>query len=206
MSQTCSIDSIARTLVTAATNHSATSPASSQSLPDPARRLVANGEYAKAYDLLQTLPHSTYVRNAMAVCAIRSGRIDQAISIYRDLLLIPGTTILRKESPDLLKVNFAIAVLLKGLPSGALDILDEVKDPIQISAVRVKSAIRQWSNSLSFWRRWDWKINRIDPVGCQVPIELELGNFELGEFYVAVQTSIPKTSVTPKPTAPKLAA
>lgn len=201
MRPTSSSDSIARNLATAATIHSATSTASSQWLPDRAQRLVANGEYAKAYDLLQTLPHSSSIRNAMAVCAIRCGRIDQAISIYRDMLLIPGTTILRKESPDPLKVNFAIAVLLKGLPSGALDILDEVQDPAQVSAVRVKSAIHQWSKSLSFWRRWDWKINRIDPVGCQVPTD-----FELGDFDFAVQTSRSETSVTPKSAAPKIAA
>ena len=114
-------------------------------------------------------------------------------------MLNPGTTTIRFDVDDLTKINFATALMLKGTPSGALDVLAELRTPEMLPAVRLRAAIIQWSKSLSWWRRWDWKFNRIDPPNARVPID-----FEPGEFIFAVQR---KSGDSPtNPTAPKLAA
>ena len=108
---------------------------------------------------------------------MRAGQYDEALRIYRALLLIPGSTQLRPETDDLCRVNFATALMLHGLPSGALDVLSELRAPRLPAAMMIREAIQKWSRSLPWWRRIDWKLNRVDPPGARVPIDFEPGEF-----------------------------
>ncbi len=162
---------------------------------------IRRGDYQQACDILISLPPQEWTTNTLGVCAMRCGRIEPAVQVFRGLLLRPNTTVIRVDANDILRVNYATALLLRGLPSGALAALDELKDPHRPTAIRLKQAVRRWAASLPFWRRWDWKLSRIDPPNSSIPID-----FEPGEFHFAVETHRPLTPVDPKPASPKLAA
>ena len=161
--------------------------------------LVGRKSYEEAADLLRTAPRSQWTSNTLGVCLLRCGRVDEALQLYRSLALNPGTTTLRPEVDDLTCVNFATALMMKGMPSGAMDVLADMHAVDILPAVRLRAAIIQWSKSLSWWRRLDWKLNRIDPPKAHVPID-----FEPGEFSFVVQRK--PENLPAKPTGPKLAA
>lgn len=139
--------------------------------------LVSRKQYDDAAKLLRTAPRSTWTSNTLGVCLMRSGQIDEALKVYRALLLMPGTTQLRPEADDLCRINFATALMLHGLPSGALEVLNELQSPQLPAAELIRAAIEKWSRTLPLWRRLDWKFNRIDPRGTHVPIDFEPGEF-----------------------------
>ncbi len=161
--------------------------------------LVSRKAYEEAANLLRTAPRSPWTSNTLGVCLMRCGRIEEALQIYRVLVLNPGTTVLRSDADDYARLNMATALTLKGTPSGALDLLVELRDKEFAPAARLRETITRWSNSLSFWRRLDWKFNRIDPHHCKV-----LFDYEPGEFPFLVQRC---TAEFPSdPNSPRLAA
>jgi len=170
--------------VIAAASTNATNSLPPPPIPPRVLKCIANGEYSQACDILEPLPRSMWTRNTLGVCAMRCGRLGQAVDVFRGLLLISGTTVIRLDAEDLLRVNFATALLLRGLTSGALEALSDVKDPTNAAAARVKDAIRQWSKSLPLLRRLDWRINGCAPANCCVTID-----FEPGEFHFVVETT-----------------
>lgn len=131
--------------------------------------------YQDAVAVLKAAGHEGRVRDLLGVCLMRAGEFDQAKQLYRQLVLVPNSVYPRPEINDACKRNYATALLLAGLPSGALEVLAfccDVRDP---RAVEIRAAIKRWEQSLSWFRRWDWKLNRIEPPHCSVPIEFEAG-------------------------------
>lgn len=115
--------------------------------------------------------------NARGVCLMRTGRYDEAVALFRNLVLQPGCTWMRKERPVHFKTNFATALLLIGHPSGCLDMLHELGGEAPATTEALRAAVKKWESGLS-WLSWlDWKINRIDPKNCTVPISFEPGEF-----------------------------
>jgi hypothetical protein len=125
--------------------------------------LLSSSDYCAAIDVLRTSGSHHDIRDALGVCLMRSCQYQQAIEIYRQLVLQPGSTRIRDGIDNRIKINFATALLLAGLPSGALDVLNKTQDPFDLQAVRIRLAIRSWAKSLSFWRRLDWHLNHIEP-------------------------------------------
>ncbi|WP_372898211.1 tetratricopeptide repeat protein [Stieleria sp.] len=148
-------------------------------LPRSVFNQIRSGNYAAAYHSLRTLPPNHLYRNCLGVCAMRTGKFDEAIQIFRGLALSPGTTIVRGDADDVLLINYATALLLGNLPSGALDVLGDLKDRDAPAAVEIRSAIDRWARGLSFWRRLDWKLNHIEPRNCSVPIDFAPGVFPI---------------------------
>tara|TARA_R110002073_G_scaffold7747_1_gene43631 strand:- start:80 stop:703 length:624 start_codon:yes stop_codon:yes gene_type:complete len=175
-------------------------------LPAPILRLIELGRYAEASERLQKLPRSPLILETLGVCLMRSNQNALAVNLFRRLALNPGTTVIRMDASDGLRVNFATAILLHGSPSGALDILQDLQDRDCLPAVRMKAAIQRWAKGLSFWRRLDWKWNRIEPANTQVPIDFELGEFPFTIGQAKLASELPSDGKPPKRTAPKLAA
>ncbi|MDV6030752.1 MAG: hypothetical protein F9B45_11775 [Phycisphaera sp. RhM] len=148
-------------------------------LPKSVFNQIRSGNYAAAYQSLRTLPPNHLHRSCLGVCAMRTGKIDEAIKIFRALSLCPGTTVVRVDADDVLRINYATALLLGNLPSGALDVLEELKDRDAPAAIQIRSAIDRWANGLSFWRRLDWKLNHIEPPNRSVPIDFAPGVFPI---------------------------
>lgn len=174
------------------------SPISGETGYDKARVLAQSGDYESAIKLLQDSRRTTETRDLLGVCLMRSGKLAEAVQVYRQLVLIPGSVMERPEIIDSCKRNFATALLMAGLPSGTLDVLSATADKNHPVAIHLRDCIKRWETTLSFFRRLDWKTGRIEPKNCVVPID-----FEPGEITASVVTSESKTE-TPQP--PVLAA
>ncbi|QEF98970.1 hypothetical protein Mal15_30280 [Stieleria maiorica] len=166
--------------VESAVNH--TFP-SAETLPERIAQQIQNNHYVAAYDALRTLPRSPLNLSCLGVLAMRIGHAEEAIRVFRGMVLTPGTTICRSDAGDTLLINYATALLLGNLPSGALDVLGNLQNRDALPAVQIRSAIKRWASGLSFWRRWDWKLNHIEPPNCSVPID-----FAPGIFPIAIQS------------------
>ncbi|EMI52909.1 tetratricopeptide repeat protein [Rhodopirellula sallentina] len=158
-------------------NGPVTNQAEKMGVPNKVLSLIQREDYVAAHEALRTLPRSLVVSQAMGVCVIRIGNAAEAVDLFRTMSVVPGTTVLKPEADDSLKVNYATALMMNGSPSGALDLLDELEDPCHPMALEIRAAIRKWANGLAFWRRWDWKLNRIDPPRCSVPFDFTPGVF-----------------------------
>ncbi|WP_182868280.1 hypothetical protein [Stieleria mannarensis] len=169
-------------VIESAVNHAAPSP-SADTLPDRISQQIQNGNYAAAYDALRTMPRSPGNLSCLGVLAMRIGHTDEAIRIFRGMVLCPGTTICRRDADDTLLINYATALLLGNLPSGAIDVLGNLNNRDALPAIQIRSAIKRWASGLSFWRRLDWKLNHIEPPNCSVPID-----FAPGVFPIAIQS------------------
>lgn len=138
-------------------------------IPASILKCITAGDYASACGALATLPRSPLRRHLLGVCLLRAGRIGEAIDVFRTLALNVGTTVVRLDADDLLRINYAAAILLSGKPGGALAILSELKNQHHSEAIAIRAAIGQWSRGLSFWRRLDWWLTGIDPPNANVP-------------------------------------
>jgi len=143
-----------------------------------AKSLIAKKDYASASAILRTASRDYHVLDALAVCLMRSGQPSEAISIYRSFAMLPGSVMVRPELSDLCKRNFATAMILHGSPSGGLDLLDSCRDRGGDRGLEIRAAIKTWEKTLTWWRRLDWKLNRIEPKHCVIPIAFEAGEFE----------------------------
>lgn len=136
-----------------------------------------DGDCRTALQLLRPQGHDPATMNAIGVCLMRLGHIEEAVALYRGMVMKPGCTWVRPEVPKLYKINFATALLLGGTPAGCLSVLDEIRDPGCPLVQRLRAAIKTWEAGLPFWRRWDWRINRIDPPKCPIQVDFAPGEF-----------------------------
>lgn len=143
-------------------------------------QLANHGDCRGAMQLLRPQGHDPETMNAMGVCLMRMGQINEATVLYRGMVIKPSCTWVRPEVPTLYKLNFATALLLGGTPSGCLSVLNDVQDPGNRMVQRLRGAIKAWEAELSFWRRWDWRINRIEPPKCRIKIDFAPGEFSHG--------------------------
>ncbi|TWU46969.1 tetratricopeptide repeat protein [Rubripirellula reticaptiva] len=140
--------------------------------------LIQKGNFAAAADFLAAAGRDPNVRNALGVCLMRIGHVDQAVDVFRSFVLVPGTVLERPEVSFASKRNFATALLLKGLPSGAITVLADIRDPDSTRSAQLYAAIRRWEKTLSWFRWLDWKLNSIEPCNCQVVLDFEPGEFD----------------------------
>ncbi len=153
-------------------------PAALHPALDLAWRHIEKGNYTAAADVLHAAGYDVRIRNALGVCLMRSGQTQAAVDVFRAFVLMPGSVMERQEISSACKRNFATALLMKGFPSGALSVLAETHEADHPMAVRLFAAIKQWENTLPWYRWLDWKINHIEPSACHVPLDFEPGEFE----------------------------
>lgn len=147
-------------------------------IPDAAWVLIGQGDYAQAAKVLATAGRDLLVRNALGVCLLRTGNYAGAVSVFRSFVLWPGTTVERHDVSNESKRNFATALLLKGLPCGALSVLAAMQAPDHPMTVRLYASIKAWEKSMS-WMSWlDWKTNGSEPRSCRFVIDFEPGEFD----------------------------
>ena len=143
-----------------------------------AMAFIQSGDHQAAVALLRASPRDLQTRNTLGVCLMRAGVVEEPLRIFRAIALVPGSVQERFDLHDVYRRNFAISLLLNGLPGGALDVLAQSREPDHVMAARIRAAIKSWENSLSFWRRFDWRILRVEPRFCNVPIDFEPGEFD----------------------------
>ncbi|MDA1050648.1 MAG: hypothetical protein O3C40_09220 [Planctomycetota bacterium] len=139
-------------------------------------RLSSVGEVRATSDA--PVDRSSNNQNRRAVKFLREGNLVEALCILRSLVLKPGCTWMRPEVSNLVKRNFATALLLDGHPSGCLEILAEIKDETHPRVRELRAAIERWEKTLSFFQWLNWWTGRIEPTNRPVLIEFILGELE----------------------------
>ncbi len=143
-----------------------------------AARFVASGNYQKALDVLRSARLDPALRNVMGVCLLRLGNVDEAVRVFRELVLQPGCIWVRRDIPAVYITNYATALLLQGHPSGCLEVLASLPDPSHAARQKLLAAVKAWSASLSLWQRFNWRFGRIEPKGCRVTVDFVPGELE----------------------------
>lgn len=134
-----------------------------------ARELMAKGQYQLALGVLPTASRDIEVRNACAVCLLRTHRYEQAIDMLRTVALNSKTNRVREDVPDHVRINFAIALFFGGQPAGGLEALLEINREEDPSVIMLREHARKWVAEMSFFRRLDWRLNRVAPKQRPVP-------------------------------------
>ena len=155
--------------------------------------LVSQGNFEKAFQLLNTKGDDLESQHAKGVCLLRLGRYKEAIDVFRRLVLNPGCIWMRPDRPLLYKTNFAVALLLGGHPAGCTAVLSEIDNDKHPSVVRLREIIKRWEKTLSFWQRFNWRWLVLEPENCPVNVD-----FVPGEF--VEQVTVPTDPLPSNPT------
>ncbi len=158
---------------------------------------VAAGQYEKALAVLASGGSTPLVQNARGVCLLRLGRYEDAVRLYRGLVLQAGGTWAKADVPTLYKTNFAMALLLDGHPSGCLSILQEINDEFYPPVIRLRQALAQWVKTLTFLQRMNWRFGRLEPANCQVAVDFPPGDFIETQAAAMDDKSIPMNVYPP---------
>ena len=158
---------------------------------------VAAGHYEKALGILATGGSTPPVQNARGVCLLRLGRYEDAVRLYRGLVLQAGGTWSKADVPTLHKTNFAMALLLEGHPSGCLSMLEEIGDESYPPVIRLRKALAQWVKSLTFLQRMNWWFGRIEPPHCHVAVDFPPGDLVETQAAANDDKSIPMNVYPP---------
>ncbi|MHB8860763.1 MAG: tetratricopeptide repeat protein [Pirellulaceae bacterium] len=152
---------------------------SGQETYDRVLRHVATGNYQKALDILRSAGRAPRMRNALGVCLMRMDRREEAVRIFRDLVLAAGCTWLKPEAPLLYKINYATSLLLAGHPAGCVEVLADLNAESHASVQQLRAQLKDWERSLSFWQRLNWRFGNIAPKNAPVVFESPPGEIEV---------------------------
>jgi hypothetical protein len=93
------------------------------------------------------------IENAYGVCLLRQGAVDQAVELFRRLVLFPNAVTFRSDVPSLYKCNFATALLLAGNVDGCRSTLNDIDNDLDPLVIELWGAIQQWKRTLNWWER-----------------------------------------------------
>lgn len=134
-------------------------------LREQIEKLLQAGQPKKALDVLaRTKDHSPWSTNAIAVCLLRLGQAEQAVELFRNLVL-SGSLFLRRDVPTAWKVNFATALLMTDNLPGCIQVLRDIQEEDHPGVQRLRKAIRQWEKELSLWEKIQWHLGG-QPARC----------------------------------------
>jgi tetratricopeptide (TPR) repeat protein len=131
-----------------------------QRLYAEARQWMAAGDYEKARQILNASSASDEMKNAKGVCLMRLGRHEEALRIYRNLVLQSGTMWMRPDVHIHFKVNLCTALLLAGHSAGCAASLAEINRDDHPAVQRLRNAIAAWKRELSLWQKILWWIGQ----------------------------------------------
>jgi len=117
--------------------------------------LLDTGQADKALEALRsTGQRSKALLNAYGVCLMRTGQVDKANAVFRNLV-IPGQGFcLDPEAPTIFKTNYAVALLLGKHVDGCIGVLNQIEDQAHPAVVKIRSAIEEWKRTLGRLRRF----------------------------------------------------
>ena len=146
-------------------------PAPHASLYEHAVALLNADNPQGAFELLKSKFNTDQLlKNAFGVCQLRLGNIDQALNLFRGLVLYNGVC-LRPDAPPQMKTNYATALLLSGNIAGCGGVLSEMWDKPTPGTERLQAAIQKWKFSLTFWEKLKqlYGGNTVRPVTLDFP-------------------------------------
>ncbi len=115
-------------------------------------RLLETGRVDEALTLARSR-HDAPMKNAQGVCLMRKGLAEDAVRVYRPLVLDNTGLFMREQIPPVYKTNYALALLLSGHIAGGISILNEVAGEDDPSVERLRKLVADWKSKLSFFQR-----------------------------------------------------
>ncbi len=136
-------------MVTKTTNAIATKTLNASAALQHIRELLDHDRPSEALNfILHSGNDSPAMENARGVCLLRLGRLDEAISVLRDVAF-QDLPVIPSDVPALFQVNFAVAMLRANYDKGeALVISNRLNGNEHPEAAKLKAAVRQWKESL----------------------------------------------------------
>lgn len=131
-------------------------------------RLLEHGKLNDALTLARSR-HDADMKNAQGICLMRKGHADEAVRIYRTLVLDNTGLFLRENLPVVYKTNYALALMLSGHPGGGLSVLEELGDVDHPSVHKLRQAMDAWKAKLNFLQ----KIGLAMGLEPKRPVELD---------------------------------
>lgn len=132
-----------------------------------ARRALDRGDAWVAASVLSKIQPTPGLANLRAVCALRLGKIADAIALIEPVVLPGGARLPAEDTPDAWIVTLATARVLSGDVRAGKTALRWVKNVNDESAERLRQAIARWKRSGRLFKR---------PTG---PVQLD---FPPGDF------------------------
>jgi Flp pilus assembly protein TadD len=137
-------------------------------------RYLETGKLDEALTLARSR-HDADMKNAQGVCLMRMGKADEAVRIYRTLVLDNTGLFLRQDLPVVYKTNYAISLLLSGHPAGAIEILKELSEVDHPRVQKLRSAIGGWKSQLNIFQKLGLALG-VEP---KRPVQLEFAPGDL---------------------------
>jgi len=143
---------------------------------DRVRQLLDQNRPQEALDLIDHVgQNSASMKNAQGVCLLRLGRIEDAISVLREITF-QGHICIPSDTPVVYQTNFATAMLLANHKEGVIDIISRLDEKQHPAVVRIRSAMKTWEKGLNLLQRLLFKAG-IYP-GKAIPIDFAPGDLE----------------------------
>jgi hypothetical protein len=141
------------------------------------KALVDRNNYQKALEVIPASNSKPELRNARAVCLMRLHDFPTAVQVFRTFALTEYSQTMKANLPEYMKVNFAIALFFGGQPAGGWAAMNELETTRDDQILIVREACRNWIAGFGFFKRLDWKLNKIAPESLPpIPVE-PLGRF-----------------------------
>lgn len=101
--------------------------------------------------------------NALGVCLLRLGKHQEAIQLFRGLVLPNGGVLTSNDVPASYRLNFASALLADGNYDGFLSLLNGVEPYDHAEVKRLRDTHAQWLQTISFGRKLLWQLGILEP-------------------------------------------
>ena len=121
-----------------------------QNKPDQAGKLLAGSR-------------SPAETNALGVCLLRLGKHQEAIQLFRGLVLPGGGVVTSRDVPVAYRLNFASALLADGNYDGFISFLNDVPPADHSEAKRLHEIHDRWLQSISMGRKLLWRLGVSQP-------------------------------------------
>lgn len=144
---------------------------------DHITKLINAGRVHEALETInRTNDNSPWMQNARAVCLMRSGQSDKALSVLTALVYQPNSVVFRQNVPEILKLNLVTAMLLSGNVSGAMTVMQQVHQDSPMRT-QIQNAVNQWKRSRPLMSRIAFSCG-ILPYNSPVPLDFLPGQLE----------------------------
>lgn len=121
------------------------------------RQLLEENRPQDALNLINRIDQdSASMKNARGVCLLRLGRIEEAISVFREITF-RGHICIPSDTPIVYQTNFAVAMLMGNHKQAVADIISRLDEKQHPAVGRIRSAIRKWEKSLRLFKRLLYK-------------------------------------------------
>ncbi len=116
---------------------------------------------------------SQEMKNALGVCLMRAGHVEQAVNVLRDLVF-QNFICIPSDTPPLYQANYATALLLKNYNQMAIEIIKKLPIDSHPYVAQLHRAIRQWQKNLPLLHQLRCLLG-LYPSVSRVPMDFKPG-------------------------------